>query len=179
MSDIYKVANGIYGEVGSEDYETMRMVGSSMLNRLEAGRGNEFGVDIDDVLQKGYYAVKDNTPMYQQAVTQKFPDKLSENKYKQALQIASGLVKGTIERHPTQFFITPKEEKKASIDFNKLDNLGAVGKYNTYAYPKTGKKEVKQTKKSSLTFSQAFGKASKEGLKTFEWNGKKYAVKLK
>ena len=129
---VKQIADIIYGENGSEDYDTMVMTGSSVLNRFLTTRDKEFGTSIPEVGQKGYYAVSNNTPMYQQAVTGKFPDEASANKYKQALQVAYGLFKGTIEKHPAQFFFKKGE---ASGLRKKLKSTGKVGIYDTYAYP--------------------------------------------
>jgi len=133
-SNVSKLAAAIYGEGASEDYETMIMIGSSALNRIDANRIQEFGATLDEVLNKGYYAVSQNSPMYQQAISGNFPDKASENKWKQAVAISSGLYRGTIERHPAQFFLKSKEEKRSGIDFKQLKKTGVVGKFNTYSY---------------------------------------------
>jgi len=129
---VKQIADIIYGENGSEDYDTMVMTGSSVLNRFLTTKGEEFGTSIPEVGQKGYKAVQNNTEMYQQAVSGKFPDEKSEAKYKQALQVAYGLYKGTIEKHPAQFFFKKGE---ATGLRKKLKSTGKVGIYDTYAYP--------------------------------------------
>ena len=126
------LASMIYGENASEDYDTMVMTGSTALNRLEANRPEEFGADLPEVLQKGYYAVSQNSPMHQQAVSGKFPDEKSELKFKQALQIAYGLQKGTIPRVKGQFFFKKGEAKGLR---KKLKFINKVGIYDVYAYP--------------------------------------------
>lgn len=130
-ADVINIANTIYGENGGEDYETMVMTGSSLLNRVEAGKPQEFGEDITDAMWKGYYAVNQDSPMFQQAATQQFPDEKSANAYKQALQIAYGLKAGTIPRHKAQFFFKDGEAKSLR---KKLKSTGKVGKYETYSY---------------------------------------------
>lgn len=125
------MACGIYGENASEDYDTLVMTGSTMLNRLDADRPEEFGSNLGEVLQKGYYAVSDNTPLYQQAVTGKFPDKVSENKFKQILQISYGLRKGTIPRVEGQFYFKKGEAKELR---KKLKFIKKVGIYDVYGY---------------------------------------------
>ena len=138
--DINQVAAIIYGEGASTDDETMRMIGSSVFNRLDANRAEEFGDSIASIGQKGYYTVKDNTKLYQQAVTGKFPDKVSEDAYKRALAQASGLAKGTIDRHGAMFFFKNKEVKKLkakgkkAFNFDVVKELGDVGDYRTYSY---------------------------------------------
>jgi spore germination cell wall hydrolase CwlJ-like protein len=130
-ADVVNIANLIYAENGSEDYDTMVMTGSSILNRVDANRPQEFGEDITDAMTKGYYAVSNNTPMFQQAAYQKFPDTKSEEAYKRALQVAYGLKNGTIERHKAQFFF--KKGEATSLR-KKLKPQGTVGKYQTYSY---------------------------------------------
>ena len=130
-ADVTNLANLIYAENGSEDYDTMVMTGSTLLNRVEANKPQEFGEDITDAMVKGYYAVSNNTDMFQQAAYQKFPDKQSETAYKKAVQVAYGLKQGTIERHPAQFFFKKGE---ASGLRKKLKSTGKVGKYDTYSY---------------------------------------------
>ena len=137
---ILALANAIYGEAASEDIDTMKMVGSVALNRLEAGKIDEFGSSMPEVLQKGFYAVSNPNEPYKQAISGQFPDKLSETKYKQALSIASGLVRGTIDRSKGQFYFTDNEVKKLkgkgkkSFNFDVVKPTGKVGKYNTYSY---------------------------------------------
>jgi hypothetical protein len=129
--NVVDLANTIYGENASEDYDTMVMTGSSALNRLEAGRPQEFGATLPDVLQKGYYSVSQNSPMYQQAVGGKFPDEKSETAYKRALQISYGLINKTIERTKGEFFFKKGEAKGLR---KKLKFVSKVGKYDVYSY---------------------------------------------
>jgi len=141
--DLAQLTAIIYGEGASTSDEVMRMQGSSVLNRIEAGRLKEFGSSIEEAGQKGYNAVKDNTDLYQQAVTGNFPDKNSENAYKRAMAQASGLLKGTIDRHKAQFFFTKKEEDrirkagekgKKEFDFSLVKRGEDSGIYRTYHY---------------------------------------------
>jgi hypothetical protein len=109
----------------------MVMTGSTALNRLEANKPQEFGGSLPEVLQKGYYAVSQNSPMYQQAVSSKFPDKVSESKFKQALQISYGLINGTIPKVKGQFYFKKGEAKGLR---KKLNSVGKTGKYDVYSY---------------------------------------------
>ena len=104
--DVVQLANMMYGENASEDYDTMVMTGSSAMQRLLANKPKEFGATLPEVLQKGYCSVSQNSPMYQQASSGKFPDEKSELKYKQAMQIGYGLKK----------WITPVEGYSGNID---------------------------------------------------------------
>jgi hypothetical protein len=143
-NDVLAMANLIYGEAGGEGEDFMKMVGSSVMQRAMVGR--EFGSTIQDVVnnpKSGYYAVQKNSPMYQQAVSQSFPDEQSQMQYKRAVQIASGLVSGDIGFGNTQFYFTDKEIKKlkknpSAFDFNKVDEIGAIQgtkeKFKLYRY---------------------------------------------
>ena len=139
-ADLMALTAMINGEGASADFDTKVMMGSSALNRLETGRLEEFGGTLSEVTQKGYYAVINKNEPYQQAVSGKFPDKIAEKAWKQSLAIASGLIKGTIERKKGQFFFTDKEEKKLrkagkkKFDFDKVKSVGRTGKYNVYSY---------------------------------------------
>ncbi len=139
-ADLLNAANTLYGEVADQNSEVMGMVGSSILNRLDAQRVNEFGGTIPEISQKGYYAAINGNVPYKQAVSQKFPDKNSENKYKQAYAIMSGLMKGTIDRHGAQFFFTKEEiqklkkKGKKAFDFKQVKPTGSVGGYETFSY---------------------------------------------
>lgn len=141
--DNIRLANIIYGEVGNQKDDVMAMVGSTVLNRLDSGRPLEFGSSVEEVINSSsspYYAASNNSEQYQQAVTGKFPDKVSENAYKKALQVASGLIRGTIPRHKGMFFFTGQEisgmkrKKKKVFDFKKVNDTGKVGKFSTFSY---------------------------------------------
>lgn len=136
--NILLLAAMISGESISEDYDTMHMVGSSAINRANANRPDEFGSSLPEILQKGYYAVQNQNTPYTQAVTQSFPDKKSEDKYKQALAIASGLYKGTIKPREGMFYFTDDEikklKRKKSFNFKAVKEHGKVGKYTVFSY---------------------------------------------
>jgi len=140
MDDITLLANIIYGEAADQKQDVMEMVGSTVLNRVSANRANEFGVSIEEVGQKGYYAVKNQNEPYKQAVSGKFKDEVAEEAYKKAYAVASGLYKGTIELRKGQFFFKPDEEKKLRkagkkvFDFKQVKEEGIVGEYNVYGY---------------------------------------------
>ncbi len=143
LGDAQRLASIIYAEADNNN-DVMNMVGSSVLNRLESGKFEEFGGDIENVIyseKSPYYATKDgiNTQM-EQARMGKFPDDKSENKFKKALQIANGLIRGTIPRHKAMFFFTGSEisgmkrKKNPDFDFKKVKETGKVRKYHTYSY---------------------------------------------
>jgi hypothetical protein len=139
QADVINLANGIYGEMAGQSPELMKMAGSSVINRLNSGRQKEFGADIPEILHKAYYAVNHPNIPYKQALTQKFPDANSEKSYKQAMLIASGLLKGTIEPNKGLFYFTQDEIKKLSkkpkvFNFKKVKEVGKSGKYTIYDY---------------------------------------------
>jgi len=139
MGDITDLANTIYGEGASTDYNTMKMIGSSIINRVSSGRAKEFGSSIPEVAQKGYYAVSNPNVPYKQAIAGKFPDKASETAYKQALAVASGLIKGTIQPDKVHFYFTDKEINKLKknpkrFDFKRVKPTGEVGQYKLFSY---------------------------------------------
>jgi len=139
MNPVIDLANTIYGEAANQDYDTMLMVGSTVINRLNAQRPQEFGVDMPDVLQKGYFAVSNPNIPYKQALEHKFPDKQSEDKYKQALAIASGLVRGTLKPQEGQFYFTDKEVNKfkrnpKKFNLKAVKEVGRVGDYRVFSY---------------------------------------------
>jgi spore germination cell wall hydrolase CwlJ-like protein len=133
-----KLASLIYGEGASTDADTMRMIGSTVLNRVDAKRAKEFGSTLDEVIGKGYYAAKDNSPMYQQAVSQKFNDEPSKLAWKRAYQVASGLMTGTLDRVAGHFYFKPEEitklKKNKGFNFKVVKNTGEYGPYKVYGY---------------------------------------------
>lgn len=142
-NDVLALANLIYGEAAGEGEDFMKMVGSSVMQRANAGR--EWGNSIQEVIgqKNGYYAVQNQSPMYRQALEQKFPDEQSAKQYKKALQIAGGLVSGDIGYGNTQFYFTEKEIKNLkknpkAFDFSKVQELGAIQgtkeKFKLYRY---------------------------------------------
>jgi len=140
MDDIQALAAMIYGEGASTDYDTMKMIGSTAINRLKSGKSKEFGASIPEIIQKGYYAASNANIPYQQASINSFPDKKSENAYKQALAIASGLIKGSIKPDKGHFYFTDKEIAKMkrqgnkAFNFNAVKPMGAIGGYKVFGY---------------------------------------------
>jgi len=137
--DIMELANIIYGEAANQKPEVMKMVGSTVINRLNAGKVEEFGASIPEVIYKGYFAASNPNTPYQQARTGQFPDEKSQHAYKQAMQIASGLLKGTIAPDQGQFYFTKKEianlkKKPKAFNFKAVKSFGSVGDYEVFGY---------------------------------------------
>jgi hypothetical protein len=138
-NDVRDLANMIYGEVGSLDKDAMIMVGSTAVNRLKSGKAQEFGGSMRDVLQKGYYAISNPNIMTKQALSGKFPDDNSANKYKLAITVASGLMKGGIKPTEGHFYFTDNEINKLkknpkAFNFRAVKKIGKVNKYTVYGY---------------------------------------------
>lgn len=135
-----------YGEAANQDYNSKVRVISTMFNRALSGK-REFGADtgkITDVL-KGYYAYSKQSPKYQEALSQKFPDKASEDSYKQIVAITSGILRGKIDKTTDEFFITPAEAKKTKMNMSLLEKTGSNKVWNFYRYkpsPATKGKKV-------------------------------------
>jgi len=138
MDNVDLLANAIYGEAASEDLNTMVMVGSTILNRLTADKPKEFGKDMNEVLQKGYYAVKNKNEPYKQAEKQRFPDALSAKKFEIAHSVAQGLLSGSIKPVEGHFYFTPEEVEKQtkakSFHFDRVKSIGKTGKYEVFSY---------------------------------------------
>lgn len=129
-----------YGEAANQDFNTKVEVLSTILNRAESGK-TEFGAHtgkISDVLAKGYYAYSKQSPKFMEAMNQKFPDKISEDSYKDTLAALSGLLSGKIKRTESLFFLTPKEEtqikKTKSMNMSLLEKTSSNGTWNFYKY---------------------------------------------
>lgn len=144
-----------YGEAASEPYEDKVHVLSSIYNRAMSGR-EEFGAEtgeISKVLEKGYYAYSKQSPKFQEAMDGKFPDKQSEDAYKEIVAIWSGLMKGKIKPTETLFFLTPKEVAKIKksgkriMDMDLLEEVGKGKTWNFYKY-KTASPKRKRANKS-------------------------------
>jgi len=143
IGDNVRLAAIIHGESSGQKDNVKTMVGSTVLNRLDSGRTREFGDTVEGVItsqNSPYFAALNNSEQFQQGATQKFPDKISENDFKKSLQIANGLMRGTIPRHEGMFFFTGQEisgmkrRKKKVFDFKQVRETGKVGKFSTFSY---------------------------------------------
>lgn len=137
QSDIKMLANAIYGEMAGQDYDHMLMAGSTAINRLNAKREKEFGKDLNEVLEKGYYAVSKRNQPYRQAIKNAFKTNKEVGSYQQAVDIASGLLRGTIKPMPGHFYFTDEEipkQKEAGFKFKEVKPAGKVGKFSVFSY---------------------------------------------
>lgn len=143
-----------YGEAASEDYDSKREVLSTMLNRAESGKA-EFGADtgkLTDVLKRGYYAYSQQSPKFKEAMAQKFPDKESEDSFKEIVAIFSGMLKGKVPRTDSVFFLTPQEVEKVkktkAMNMDLLEQTGKSKVWNFYKY-KTPSAKAKKASRTS------------------------------
>ena len=123
-----------YGENASESQDVIKMTLQSAINRYLSGK-QEFGKGpgMYDILNQGYYAVQNNTPLYQQAATGEFPDSISEDKYYMIQKTLEDILK-TQDYGDVMWYFKPDEIEKKPIDFNKVRSTGEVGPYKTYSY---------------------------------------------
>jgi hypothetical protein len=133
------LAKMVFGEGAGVDKDTKHMIASTALNRLNSGKTEEFGANIPEVLQKGYYAVKNPNTPYKQAVEGKFPDKKSEDSWKEAVAVSSGLLKGTVAPREGQFYFKAHEieklkKKPKAFNFKAVKKVGDVGDYQVFGY---------------------------------------------
>lgn len=136
--DLISLANVIFGEAANQSPEVMKMVGSTVMNRMKSNRTKEFGGSVNEIIGKGYYAAKNENEPFMEAVRGKFSSPESEHKYKQAMSIASGLLRGTIVPDKGMFYFTQdeiKKQKKAkSFDFKQVKSVGKSGDYEVFEY---------------------------------------------
>jgi hypothetical protein len=126
-----------FAENGGEDNETVKMTIQSAINRLRSGRKKEFGSNFEEIGKKGYYAVKNNSPLWQEANSGKFKDDTSKRRFEEIKTLTNAIIKDK-DYGEAMFYFKPEEEEKMrkdkSFDFNKVRPVSKVGKYNTYSY---------------------------------------------
>lgn len=136
-ADKLALAQMVYGENAGEDSVTQKMTAQSAINRLASGRSKEFGATLPEVLKKGYYAVSKNSPLYKQAVTEKFPDVGAKAKFYEIKKLIDAITTDK-DYGKTMFYFRPEEEaqlkKGKKFNFDTVKPTGRVGPYNTYGY---------------------------------------------
>jgi len=137
--DELALAQVVFGEAANQDYDTMKMVGQSVINRYMAKRKKEFGKTIPEIINKGYYAAKNRNSPYKQALSGVFNDEMSKQKWSQAQQAVSDILSNQ-DFGNVMFYFTPdeitKQTKAGTFDFNLVKPFEDVGIYKTFAYPK-------------------------------------------
>jgi len=138
-NDKLSIAQAVFGEGANASPEVMKMMAQSMINRARSGRKEDFGATIPEILQKGYYAVSKQNKPYKQAVSNKFPDALSKEKWGIAQQVVKNILQDQ-DFGDVLFYFTPEEETemkkkgKKVFDFSKVKPKGKADKYNLYSY---------------------------------------------
>lgn len=115
----------------TSDDERIR-IGSTALNRIDPESTAEWaGSDLKSVLynqRSPFYEFNGKNERTNEVLAGKVAP-YNEKEYIRSMQIASGLLKGTIEKTAGKFFIKPSEKPK--MDFNQLK---VVGQGDTYRY---------------------------------------------
>ena len=117
----------------------------SILNRLKSGKVKEFGRTIPEILDKGYYAVKNNNVPYKEALSGKFNNPLSQSAWKETQQVYNDIMKNR-DFGNAMFYFLPNEisnimsskNGKKIFNFSKVVPLGQVGEYSVFTYPVKG-----------------------------------------
>lgn len=114
------------------------MVAQSAVNRLRSGRSKEFGGSMEDVLSKGYYAVKSPNVPYKQALSGVFSDAPSKKAWDETQSIVQDVLTKQ-DYGQAMFYFTPKEieklKSKKAFNFDVVKPTGTVGGYETFGYP--------------------------------------------
>ena len=131
------ITNAVYGEGADASSEVKAMIASTIINRMEANRPKEFGKDVPEILNKGYYAVSNPNEPYKQAISGNIQDELSKRAYKETEDVVESVLGGNKQKG--MFYFTPDEEVKLrpnpkKFNFNMVKPVGKVGKYNVYSY---------------------------------------------
>jgi hypothetical protein len=107
-------------------------IGSTALNRIDPESKAEWaGSDLKSVLynpRSPFYEFNGKNERTNEVLAGKVA-KYNEKEYIRSMQIASGLIKGTIPKTKGKFFIKPSEKPK--MDFSKLQ---VVDKDDTYKF---------------------------------------------
>lgn len=150
----------VYGEAANQPVEVKDHVISSILNRAESGRA-EFGANtgkMTDVLKHGYYSYSKQSPKFMEAMEQKFPDKASEDSFKEILARFSAIMRGKVKRTDALFFLKPAEAKRmrqtGAMNMDLLEPIDKQGDFTFYKYkatpptkPSAGKRKTPRTAK--------------------------------
>jgi len=142
--EVLALQQGTYGEAANQPYEVKKMVMQSAINRLLSGKTKEFGRTIPEILNKGYYAVKNKNKPYTEALSGKFNNPLSQEAWKETQQVYNDIMKNR-DFGNAMFYFKPQEVEnimsnkngKKIFNFSKVVPLGTVGEYSVFTYPST------------------------------------------
>lgn len=131
-------ASIVYAEAAGQNDEFKKAVGSTFLNRIDSPRKTEYGMTPKEVAQKGYYSVSQNSDLFKQAMSQKFPDEKSEIAFKKSVALFSGLAKGMIKRSNAEFMFNDKEvaklKRKKAFNFDLVEETEEIQGFTFYKY---------------------------------------------
>jgi hypothetical protein len=143
---VHMIAAATYGENRGQGDDAILHTASSVFNRL--GKNEWKNMSIPEVLQHGYYAVKDQSKNsgFQEAMTGNFPDKASENEFKKIYATVASINRGTVDPTDTQFYFNQSEinrlSKSKGFVFSKVEEgqpfnakvSGRSVKFRTFHY---------------------------------------------
>lgn len=136
--DIAMLAKMVYGEAAGADYDTMKMITQTAVNRLRSGRTKEFGGNLRRVLEKGYYAVSNPNQPYKEALSGVFQSDISKKKWAQAMKAVNDVITKQ-DYGNAMFYFTDNEMQKlknqGKFNFSMVIPSGKIGAYNTFYYP--------------------------------------------
>jgi len=143
--EVLALQQGTYGEAANQPYEIKKMVMQSILNRLKSGKVKEFGRTIPEILNKGYYAVKNKNVPYKEALSGKFNNPLSQQAWSETQKVYNDIMKNQ-DFGNAMFYFKPSEistiqsskNGKKIFNFSKVVPLGQVGEYQVFTYPVKG-----------------------------------------
>lgn len=109
--DIPAIMQMVYGEAAGSSSEEMKMITQTVINRLRSKRKKEFGRNVQEVLNKGCYAVKNKNKPYQQAVSGEFSDPFSQQAWSNVQEVVNHILSQE-DYGNAMFYFTPNEVKK-------------------------------------------------------------------
>jgi len=135
--DLVAISQAVFGEGAGADPEFQKMVTQTILNRIRSGRKKEFGANTQEVLYKGYNAVKNPNEPYKTITGGEPLDPSSKRAYGQIEGLVNAIVADK-DYGNAMFYFTPEEEEglkaKKAFNFNAVKPTGMVGKFRTYGY---------------------------------------------
>jgi hypothetical protein len=114
--DMLKVASMAYIKMGGQRKEEMILCASALLRNPDS-----------------YEIVENERSEYVR--TGKFPTKEEETKFKEAIAVTSGIMRGTIEPVEADYYFTQAQVNKLQKEKalpETLEKTGRVGRYHTY-----------------------------------------------
>jgi len=167
----------VFGEEAQGNRDHVIAMGSTILNRFDSDRKEEFGTTIPEITGKGYYAKINKNNPYRWADSGQFPDTKSEELYKETAQTLGALSRGEIERMKGVFAFTEdeikKKKKQGGFDFDAVEEVGRAGKYILLDYKKSsgsgGDRELNKSIQRSLK-EKGYDVGKIDGIRGKKWD---------